>query len=47
MKKILVFFTKNKNEWKEHKFRRQKNQKSDFYKNKKVFKIDETDVIKY
>ena len=35
-----------KNEWKEHKFRRQKNQKSDFYKNKKVTKIDDIDVNK-
>ena len=35
-----------KNEWKEHKFRRQKNQKSDFYENKKVTKIDDIDVNK-
>ena len=43
-KKISFFFTKYKNEWKEHKFWRQKNQKSDFHKNKKVTKIDDTDV---
>ena len=35
-----------KNEWKEHKFRKQKNKKSDFYKNKKVTKIDDIDVNK-
>ena len=39
--KILLFsFTEYKNEWKEHKFWRQKNKKSDFYKNKKVFNLD-------
>ena len=32
--------------WKEHKFCRQKTQKSDFYKNKKVTKIDDIDVNK-
>ena len=44
-----------KNEWKEHKFQQQKNdnnkkkdQKSDFFKNKKVNKIDDTlMLIKY
>ena len=35
-----------KTEWKEHKFCRQKTQKSDFYKNKKVTKIDDIDVNK-
>ena len=35
-----------KNEWKEHKFRRQLNKKSDFYKNKKVVQIDDVDVNK-
>ena len=43
---LFFFFTKYKNECKEHKFWRQKNQKSDFYKNRKVFKIDEIDVDK-
>ena len=43
----LLFFTKYKNEQKERKFWRQKNKKSDFYKNKKVTKIDDdTDVNK-
>ena len=35
-----------KNEWKEHKFRRQLNKKSDFYKSKKVVQIDDADVNK-
>ena len=36
-----------KNEWKEHKFWRQKNQKREFYKNKvKVIEIDRIDVNK-
>ena len=35
-----------KNEWKEHKFRRQLNKKSDFYKGKKVVQIDDADVNK-
>ena len=34
------------NEWKEHKFWGQKNQKSDFYKNKKISSIDDVDVNK-
>ena len=42
----LLFFTKYKNEQKERKFWRQKNKKSDFYKNKKVTKIDDTAVNK-
>ena len=37
---------KYKNEWKEHKFRRQKDKKSDFYKNKKVTNIDDIDANK-
>ena len=37
---------KNKNKWKESKFPRQKNRKSDFYKNKKVAKIDDIDANK-
>ena len=37
---------KNKNKWKENKFPRHKNQKSDFFKNKKIAKIDDTDVNK-
>ena len=36
----------NNNDWKERKFRWQKNKKSDFYKNKKVVKIDDIDVNK-
>ena len=36
-----------KNEWKEHKFRLQKKiKKCEFYKNKKVFQIDDVDVNK-
>ena len=41
-----IFFTVYKNEWKEHKFWQQKNQKSEFYKNKKVSEIDKIDVNK-
>ena len=40
------FFAIYKNELKEHKFRRQQNPKSEFYKNKKVFLIDDVDVNK-
>ena len=43
---LLFFFTEYKDEWKEHKFWRQKSQKSDFYKNKKIFNIDDFDVNK-
>ena len=43
---LLFLFTNYKNEQKQHKFRRQKNQKSDFYKNKKIFNIDDIDVNK-
>ena len=46
IKKFYFFFTKYKNEWKERKFWRQKNKKSDFYKNKKVTKIDDIDINK-
>ena len=45
-KNYLFFFTKYKNEHKEYKFWQQKNKKSDFYKNKKVFEIDDIDVNK-
>ena len=46
-KVLLFFFTEYKNEHKEHKFWRQKKvKKSDFYKNKKVFHIDNIDVDK-
>ena len=45
-KKITVFFTQYKNEWKEREFWRQKNQKINFYKNKKVTKINDIDVNK-
>ena len=44
-KKIYIFCTKYKNEWKEHKFWRQI-KTSDFYKNNKVAKIDDIDVNK-
>ena len=45
--KIFYFFlTVNKNEWKERKFRWQKNKESNIYLNKKVVKIDDTDVNK-
>ena len=43
---LLFFFTEYKDEWKEHKFWLQKSQKSDFYKNKKIFNIDDFDVNK-
>ena len=45
---LLFFFTEYKNEWKQHKFRQQKNKKSDFYNNKniKTFNIDDIDVNK-
>ena len=43
-KKIYFFLNCIKNEWKEYKFWWQKIKKSDFYKNKKVFQIDETNV---
>ena len=48
IKKFLVFFfTEYKNEYKQHKFWQQKNQKSDFYrKNKKIFNTDDIDVNK-
>ena len=46
-KKFLFFlFVQYKNEWKKRKFRRKKNQKSDFYKNKKIIKIDDIDDAK-
>ena len=35
-----------KNEWKKHKFWRQKNKKSEFYKKKKVTKLDDIDFNK-
>ena len=43
---MFLFFTKYKNEQKERKFLRQKYQKSDFYKNKKVNKIDDINANK-
>ena len=43
--KKLFFFSVYKNEWKEHKFWRQKNKKSNLYKKtKKTFNIDDIDV---
>ena len=41
-----IFLTKYKNEQKEHRFLTQKNQKSDFYRNKKVTKTDDIDANK-
>ena len=35
-----------KNEWKKHKFWQQKNKKSEFYKKKKVTKLDDIDFNK-
>ena len=46
IKKFYFFFAKYKNEWKERKFWRKKIKKCNFYKNKKVTKIDDTDVNK-
>ena len=47
IKKILLsFFTKYKNEHKEHKFCREKNETSDFFKNQKLFRRDDIDVNK-
>ena len=43
-KNLLFFFTQYKNEWKECEVWRQKSQKSGFYRNKKVIKIDGIDV---
>ena len=38
---------KTKNEWKQHKFQQQKNQKSDFHNNnKQIFDINDIDVNK-
>ena len=46
-KLLLFFFTEYKNEWKQHKFRRQKNKNSDFYnKNKTIFNINNINVHK-
>ena len=45
-KQSFIFFTKYKNEWEECEFRRQKDQKNNFCKNKKLFKIDDIDVDK-
>ena len=43
---LLYLFTQYENEWKECEFWRQKNQKRSFYKNKKIFKIDDIYVNK-
>ena len=43
---FYFFFTVYKNEWKEHKFWRQKNQKKRLLQKKKVFRIDYIDVNK-
>ena len=45
-KLFTIFFTTYKNEWEERKFQSQKILKSDFYKNKKVVKIDNINVNK-
>ena len=45
-KSFTFFFIQYKNERKEQNFWRQKDQKSNFYKNKKVTKIDNIDVNK-
>ena len=44
IKKITFFFTEYRNEHREHKFRRQKNKKSNFYKNKKPPQLVNIDV---
>ena len=44
LKYVFFFFTVYKNEWKEYKFWRQKNRKSDFYKDKKTNNIEDIDV---
>ena len=41
---LFFFFNQYKNEWKEHKFQWQKNQKSIFYKNKRIYSTDDIDV---
>ena len=46
IKNFLLFFTRYKNEWKEHNFQRQKDLKSNFYRNKKLFKIDNINANK-
>ena len=42
----MFFFAGYKNECKEHNFEDKKIKKSDFYKNKKIAKIDDIDVSK-
>ena len=41
---FTFFFIQYKNQLKEHKFWKLKNKKKDFYKNKKVIKIDHIDA---
>ena len=43
---FTLFFSKVKNEWKEHNFEDKKINKSNFNKNKKLFNIHELDVNK-
>ena len=43
---LPFFFTEYKNEWKQHKFQQQKNQKPKSYKNKEIFDIKDIDVNK-
>ena len=45
-KLFYLFFIIYKNEWKEHKFWWQKNNKGKFYKSKTAFQIDDIDVNK-
>ena len=47
-KSFTFFFNQYKNKWKEHKFWQQKysKKKNDYYKNKKLFKIEDIDVNK-
>ena len=42
-KKNYFFYKEYKNEWKQHKFWQQKNKKSDYNKNKKIFNINNID----
>ena len=41
---IFFFFDKYKNEWKEYKFDDKKINKSNFYKNKKLFSLNNLDA---
>ena len=43
---LLFFFTVYGNEWKEAFWRQKKIEKSDFYKNKKIYNVDGIDISK-